>query len=69
MTKRLKYRDVARFLRSNDWEIARIKGSHEIWKSEDGTMSLSVATHGGEVSAGIVKQIQDVFSNTPESWN
>lgn len=69
MTKRQKYRDVAKFLRSNNWEIARTKGSHEIWKSEDDTMSLSVAAHGGEVSAGIVKQIQDVFPNTPESWN
>lgn len=69
MTKRQKYRDVARFLRSKDWEIARQKGSHEIWKSEDGTMTLSVAAHAGEVSVGIVKQIQDVFDDTPESWN
>lgn len=69
MTKRQKYRDVAKFLRSNGWEIVRTKGSHEIWKSEDGTTSLSVVAHGGEVSAGVVKQIQDVFPNTPKNWN
>ncbi len=69
MTKRQKYRDVARFLRSEDWEIARTRGSHEIWKSADGTMTLSVVQHGGEVSAGIVKQLQDVFPNTPKNWN
>lgn len=69
MTKRQKYRDVSRFLRAEGWEIARTKGSHEIWKSEDGTRMLSVAAHGGEVSAGVVKQIQDVFPDTPQNWN
>lgn len=69
MPKRQKYRDVAKFLRSKGWEIARSRGSHEIWKSEDGTMTLSVAAHAGEVSAGIVRQIQDVFPDTPKSWN
>jgi len=69
MTKRQKYRDVARFLRSKDWEIDRTKGSHEIWKSEDGTMTQSVVQHHGEVSAGIVKQIQDLFPDTPPNWN
>lgn len=69
MTKRQKHRDVARFLRSHGWEIDRINGSHEIWKSEDGTMTLSVAPHAGEVSVGIVKQIKDVFPDTPKNWN
>lgn len=69
MTKRQKHRDVSRFLRSQGWEIARTKGSHEIWKSKDGARMLSVAAHGGEVSAGVVKQIQDVFPDTPRNWN
>lgn len=69
MTKRQKYRDVAKFLRSEGWEIVRTRGSHEIWKSEDGTMTLAVAQHAGEVSAGIVKQLQAVFPNTPKNWN
>lgn len=69
MTKRQKYRDVSKFLRSQGWDFDRKRGSHEIWKSEDGTMTLSIAAHNGEVSQGIVRQIQDVFPDTPKNWN
>jgi predicted RNA binding protein YcfA (HicA-like mRNA interferase family) len=69
VTRRQKYRDVAKFLRSQGWFHDRTKGSHEIWKSEDGTMTLTIATHGSEVSAGIVRQIQNVFPETPANWN
>lgn len=69
MTKRQTYRVVGKFLKSQGWEHVRTKGSHHIWKSEDGTMTLSLPVHGGEVSAGVVKQIQDVFPDAPANWN
>ncbi|WP_424449818.1 type II toxin-antitoxin system HicA family toxin [Microbacterium arborescens] len=69
MTERQKHRDVSKFLRSKGWEHVRTKGSHETWKSPDGAMTLVVAAHGGEVSAGIVRQIQNVFDDTPGTGN
>lgn len=69
MTKRQKYRDVEKFLRSQGWAFARKRGSHEIWKSEDGAMSISIVAHNGEVSPGIIRQIQAAFPDTPKKWN
>lgn len=69
MTKPQKYRDVARFLRSQGWELKRQRGSHEIWGPVDGTQTLPVVQHRGEVSPGVVRQLQAVFPGTPDSWN
>lgn len=69
MTKPQKYRDVARFLRQQEWSHARTRGSHEVWVSADGSMQIVIAAHHGEVSSGIVRQLQQVFPETPKNWN
>lgn len=63
-----KYRDVIKFLRDHGWYLARHgKGSHEIWKNPTNTSTISIPrdTH---VSAGIIKQLTTIFSDTPSSW-
>lgn len=69
MTKPQKYRDVAKFLRSNGWEYKRQTGSHEIWGPEAGGQTFPVVQHKGEVSPGVIRQLQQIFSNTPSEWN
>ena len=68
MTKSQKYRDVARFLRSIGWAIDRTRGSHEVWKAPDGSGSVSVVAHGGEVSPGIIRDIINKVPGTPGEW-
>lgn len=68
MSKRQKYRDVAKFLRSQGWELRRQTGSHEIWGPIEGGQSFPVVQHKGEVSVGVVRQLQGIFPNTPDSW-
>jgi predicted RNA binding protein YcfA (HicA-like mRNA interferase family) len=68
VTKPQKYRDVAKFLRSQGWQRLRDgKGSHEWWGDPDGKGRISIPAHG-EVSAGVVRQIVAVFPATPPSW-
>ncbi|MBD8101468.1 type II toxin-antitoxin system HicA family toxin [Plantibacter sp. CFBP 8775] len=69
MTKPQKYRDVSRFLRARGWVHIRTRGSHRIWSSEDGMMKISIPVHGDTVKAGIVRQVQVAFTDTPSSWN
>jgi len=47
--------------------LRQAKGSHEIWGTEDGQMTISVPAHK-EVSAGIIKQIIAVFPDAPDNW-
>ena len=68
MVKELRYRDVAKFLRSIGWSIDRTRGSHEVWKSEDGTASVSIVAHGGKVSPGVVRDVIAKVPNTPTDW-
>lgn len=69
MTKPQKYRDVAKFLRTQGWQIKRKKGSHEIWSPQGGGQTFAVVKHNGEVSPGIVRQLQRIFPDTPSTWN
>ena len=69
VTRAQKYRDVARFLRSKGWEPVRTRGSHEIWQPSGGGQSLSVVQHNGQVSPGIVRQVQQLWSDTPPGWS
>ena len=69
MTRLQKYRDVSRFLRAQGWENTRTRGSHHIRQSEDRSQTLSLPVHGDIVKAGIVRQVQTAFPNTPDSWN
>ena len=67
MPRPQKYRDVARFLRSQGWVELRQKGSHVTWGSADGPGRLVVPAHG-EVLAGVVKQPLDLFPAAPQGW-
>lgn len=68
MPKPQKYRDVTKFLRSRGWVLLRQgKGSHEIWGTEDGAMTISIPAHK-EVSAGVVRQLIEAFPDTPTNW-
>ena len=69
MTKPQKYRDVARFLAKQGWELKRQRGSHEMWGPQDGNQTFPVVQHRGEVSSGVVRQLQQIFTNTPKDWN
>lgn len=68
MPKPQKYRDVAKFLRSQGWVVLRQgKGSHEIWGNpKDLRMMITIPRH--EVSAGIVRQIIAAFPDAPSNW-
>lgn len=68
MPRPQKYRDVAKFLRSQGWVLLRQgKGSHEIWGNrEDPRMTISIPRH--EVSAGIIRQIITAFPDAPQNW-
>lgn len=69
MSKRQKYREVEKFLRSKGWELKRQRGSHEIWGPANGGQTFPVVQHKGEVSAGVIKQLQRIFRDSPENWN
>jgi predicted RNA binding protein YcfA (HicA-like mRNA interferase family) len=69
MTRAQKYRDVTKFLRSQGWVFKRQKGSHEIWGPEEGGLTFPLVQHKGEVSPGVVRQIQNLFSDSPKDWN
>ncbi|MFB2580945.1 type II toxin-antitoxin system HicA family toxin [Herbiconiux sp. P15] len=69
MTKPQKYRDVTKFLRSKGWKFKRQKGSHEIWGPSDSGMTFPLVAHKGEVSPGVVRQIQQIFPDAPREWN
>lgn len=71
MPKPQKYRDVARFLRSNGWLIARhSNGSHEIWTHRDGRSEPIVIARHRDVSAGQIGQIIKKLPHetTPPNW-
>lgn len=63
-----KYRDVVKFLNSKGWVLLRQQeGSHEKWGNpENGREYLAIPHH--EVSAGIVKQLIDMFPDAPSGW-
>lgn len=67
MPRPQKYRDVVRFLRSQGWVELRQKGSHVVWDNPNGPGRIVVAAHG-EVSAGVVKQLLDLFPDAPQAW-
>lgn len=69
MTRPQKYRDVTRFLRSRGWERTRQRGSHETWSPAGGGATVTLVQHRGEVSPGVVRQLQAVFADTPSDWN
>ena len=59
---------MIKFLKSQGWVLLRQgKGSHELWGDPSGHPYIPIPRHG-EISAGIIKQIVDVFPDAPQSW-
>jgi predicted RNA binding protein YcfA (HicA-like mRNA interferase family) len=69
MTKAQKYRDVTRFLAKRGWVFKRQRGSHEMWGPEDTNQTFPLVQHRGEVSPGVIRQLQQIFPDTPKEWN
>lgn len=46
--KPLSGRELARVLEQHGWELARIKGSHHIYRKEGRAERISVPVHGNE---------------------
>ncbi|HEY0260394.1 MAG TPA: type II toxin-antitoxin system HicA family toxin [Lacisediminihabitans sp.] len=69
MTKPQRYRDVTKFLKSKGWVFKRQRGSHEIWGPEETNQIFSLVAHKGEVSPGVIRQLQELFPDTPHEWN
>jgi predicted RNA binding protein YcfA (HicA-like mRNA interferase family) len=66
MVRAVKYREVEKFLRQNQWRKKRTTGSHER-VSADETLRVTVPHHK-TVAPGIVRQIMNVVPNAPEKW-
>lgn len=50
-------RKMVKLLRKAGWRPARTEGSHTIWKSADGTRSVSVPDGHKTISPGVVRKI------------
>ena len=56
-----KTKAVKKFLKSQGWEFLRDgKGSHELWGNPQ--------TGHGEVSPGVLRQLEAVLPNVPREW-
>ncbi|MBE5964308.1 MAG: type II toxin-antitoxin system HicA family toxin [Lachnospira sp.] len=53
------FKDIDKILRANDWYKVRVNSSHNIYKHEGFTISLSVPNHGKiSISTGVVKSLE-----------
>jgi predicted RNA binding protein YcfA (HicA-like mRNA interferase family) len=48
------------------WRLVRINGSHHIWKSEDGSSTVVVPFHRGDLAPGTQRTIMRVAGLTDE---
>ena len=54
-----KYREVRRALEEEGWQRVRQSGSHEIWRSTDGTVTVTLAGKDSDtVPAGTLAAIR-----------
>jgi predicted RNA binding protein YcfA (HicA-like mRNA interferase family) len=54
-----KYGDVRRRLRSAGWSRVRQRGSHELWRSPDGEMQVTVSGRDSKtIPAGTLAEIR-----------
>ncbi len=53
------YKDIDKKLRKNGWVKVRRNGSHNIYKHEGFSVSISVPDHGKEsISTGVIKSLE-----------
>jgi predicted RNA binding protein YcfA (HicA-like mRNA interferase family) len=67
MVKELKQSEVEKFLKNEGWELVRVKGGHNVWKSPDGQTTIAIPRHG-KTSPGVVRQVIKAVPNTPDNW-
>ena len=48
------------------WRLVRINGSHHIWKNEDGTKTVVVPFHRGDLAPGTQRTIMRVAELTDD---
>lgn len=51
------YRELHKMLVKDGWEIARVQGSHYIYKHHRKTATLTVPRHGGDLKIGLVNAL------------
>jgi predicted RNA binding protein YcfA (HicA-like mRNA interferase family) len=59
-------RRVLKLLRKAGWEPVRSVGSHTVWRSADGTRSLSIPDGHTMISPGIVRQVHRALKEGQE---
>ena len=53
------FRDVAKLLRKNGWELARINGSHHQYKHTGNPYVATVPNHGNkDIIIGVIKSLE-----------
>lgn len=67
--KTQKTKAVKKFLKSQGWQFIRnAKGSHEIWGDPDAGAYVSIPAGHGEVSPGVLRQVERLLPNVPKEW-
>ena len=57
---------IERALDVRAWRLVRIHGSHHIWKSGDGTLTVVVPFHRGNLAPGTQRTIMRVAGLTDD---
>jgi predicted RNA binding protein YcfA (HicA-like mRNA interferase family) len=56
--KALSGKDLSRLLEQHGWELARIQGSHHIYRKTGSTLRLSVPIHGNQaLKKGLLRHL------------
>ncbi|CAQ03186.1 type II toxin-antitoxin system HicA family toxin [Clavibacter sepedonicus] len=64
-----KSRDVKKHLRAAGWVYIRdAKGSHEVWGTSDGSVTLPVPFGHKEITPGVLAQLEAKGVAMPEGW-
>lgn len=67
--KAQKTRDVMKYLKGLGWVYLRDgQGSHEIWGLPDESIKASLPVGHGEISAGVLRQIEKAGLKIPRQW-
>ena len=57
MPIRYKYKDIEKLLKSNGWYVARVTGSHFMYKHKKLPWTVPVPRHGNDLKPGTVNSI------------
>lgn len=57
----IRFSEIRRLLESNGWQLARIHGSHHIFKKA-GRLDLSIPVHQNRVKRGYVRLVEKTIA-------